>query len=134
MSDFQTVQITRTVTVEDIPQELLTMIEESESIMKEYVDNSFQTLYNNLESNNLIAFLDNLQNFRIQLGKADIKLNDCHGIALGYVQMLTASPEEPAQAPQQQPPDLEGLKEKLQDYAKNIEEMKNIGGLDELDI
>jgi hypothetical protein len=129
MSDFQTVQITRTVTVEDVPLELLSMIRESEKIMKEHIESSFQALYDDLDSNNLIAFLDDLQNFRVHLGKADIKLNDCHGIALGFVQMLTSTPEDKP-APQNQAasyqnaPDLEGLKKKMEQYVDNIKDMK----------
>ena len=77
----------------------------------------------------MISFLDNLQNFRIQLGKADIKLNDCHGIALGFVQMLTSPPENKAathnhDASHQNAPDIEGLKKKMEKYVDNIKDMK----------
>ena len=97
-----------------------------------------------LEQKNYIVFLEKLIDFREQLGRADLLLEDCHGIIKSYISITTQQGQEPGQ--QKQPPlpqnlpsqdvdleslfgnmqaqaeKLQGLKESLEKSKKNVQE------------
>ena len=114
------VQFTRTVALEDIPKEVAKMLKESEESFKESATGVFSLLEQELLVNkNYTQFLATLEEFRVELARADSVLDDCRNIMLGYVQLLT-SPEEPERAPPED--QLKKMQQMAQDMQQGGEE------------
>ena len=140
----QQVQLTRMHFVDEIPEEVERLFRKSASLFSHSMGEPLIELTNLLEQKNYIVFLEKLIDFREQLGRADLLLEDCHGIIKSYISITTQQGQEPGQ--QKQPPlpqnlpsqdvdleslfgnmqaqaeKLQGLKESLEKSKKNVQE------------
>ena len=116
------VQFTRTVALEDVPKEVSKMLRESEESFKESTAGIFSLLEQELIVNkNYTQFLTILEEFRVELARADSVLDDCRNIMAGYVQLLT-SPEEPENDQHAPPEDqLKKMQQMVQDMQGKTE-------------
>ncbi len=113
------VQFTRTVALEDVPKEVSKMLRETEESFKESTTGIFSLLEQELIANkNYTQFLATLEEFRVELARADSVLDDCRNIMSGYFQLLT-SPDEPEQSsPEDQ---LKKMQQMVQDMQGKTE-------------
>ena len=129
----QQVQLTRMHFVDEIPEEVERLFRKSASSFSHSMGEPLIELTNLLEQKNYIVFLEKLVQFREQLGRADMLLEDCNGIIKSYINITTQEKTEHNTESSPQPHhmpdiDLQSLlgnmqeqAEKLQDLQKNLE-------------
>mgnify|MGYP003141635868 CR=1 FL=1 len=139
MKEQQQVELTRVHFVDEIPEEVERLFRKSASSFSYSMGEPLIELTNLLEQKNYIVFLEKLYNFREQLGRADMLLQDCDGIVRSYISLTTqektenTSQSSPHSHPtpdidfesllgnmQEQAQKLQGLKEKMEN--KNVQE------------
>ena len=130
MEKQQQVQLSRTVFVEEIPEEVERIFRRSASSFSHTVGEPLIELTNLLEQKNYTVFLEKLQEFRESLGRADMLLEDCNGIVRSYVSIVSqpAQPQQPQHSHGQ--PDLEKMLGNMENTLKNANNLKDRLGED----
>lgn len=129
----QQVQLTRTVFVDEIPEEVERIFRRSASSFSHSIGEPLIELTNLLEQKNYTVFLEKLREFREGLGRADMLLEDCNGIVRSYVS-ITSQPEnqhqqEQGHHPNPQQQDLEKLLGNMGNALGKAEELQSkLGG------
>lgn len=125
----QQVQLTRMVFAEEIPEEVERIFHRSAKSFAHSMGEPIVELSNLLAQKNYIVFLEKLQEFREDLGRADMLLEDCNGIVRSYISMVNNSgQQEPVQQNTQQE-DLEKILGDMNNTLNKAEELKSkLGG------
>jgi len=127
------IQITRTIELDEVPNEILLMLDESHNLFNLCIDNYFKQLKKEVDENkNHTKFLKLLEEFRIKLAKADNILEDSNNIMIGYINILTETqtPAEPESTQHQENPNMspEFVEMMKENMAKQIAAMENHKG------
>ena len=130
----QQVQLTRMHFVDEIPEEVERLFRKSASSFSHSMGEPLIELTNLLEQKNYTVFLEKLYQFREQLGRADMLLEDCTGIVRSFISITT----QPQQAESKQDAghhidnniDIESLMQNMQDQAQKAQELQKKMGID----
>lgn len=133
----QQVQLTRMVFVEEIPEEVERLFRKSASSFSHSISEPLIELTSLLEQKNYTLFLEKLKEFREDLAKADLLLEDCNGIVKSYVSLTTQDSKAQHEANNHNPEltatgdqdvDVQALIKNMQAQAENLQ--KNMGSKD----
>ena len=98
----KSVQITRTISFDEVPGHVSDMMIESKEIFDSALENNFHELEILIGQKNFTTFLENLETFRVELAKADMILEDCRNIVSGYADLILNPEAQQQQGPPQQ--------------------------------
>ena len=87
----QQVQLSRMVFVDEIPDEVERIFRRSASSLAHTLGDPLLELNELLEKKNYTVFLEKLREFREELARADMLLEDCDGITRSYVSIVSGA-------------------------------------------
>jgi hypothetical protein len=124
----QQVQLTRMHFVDEIPEEVERLFRKSASSFSHSLGEPLIELTNLLEQKNYIVFLEKLYDFREQLGRADMLLEDCTGIIKSFISITTQSQEanhkQDAQHNSADNIDIEALMQSMKEQAQKAQDLQ----------
>ena len=128
----QQVQLTRMVFVDEIPDEVERIFRKSASSFSFVIGDPLIELTNLLDQKNYTLFLEKLQDFREELAKADLLLEDCNGIVKSYLSIKSKDQHVDQHTPVANPQhvDMESLLQNIKEQASKAEELKKRLGED----
>ena len=119
----QQVQLTRMHFVDEIPEEVERLFRKSATSFSHAIGDPLIELTNLLEQRNYIVFLEKLFEFREQLARADLLLEDCNGIIKSYISLTTQDSEQ-TQPDMSQNIDFESLMGNMQEQSKKVKDLQ----------